>query len=121
MSAIQNKSFELAKEIVGIYKILTREKREYVLSKQLLRSGTSVGANAAEAGAGHTKKDFIFKMNLSYKEAQETLFWLRLLKETGYIDPNRVKYPLELCNEVCKILCAIIKTANNSLQNPENL
>ena len=115
MNIIQEKSFELAKEIVVIYQYLTHEKREYVLSRQLLRSGTSIGANAAEAGAGQTRKDFISKMNISYKEAQETLFWLRLLKETGMIEESRVNRASDLSVEVCKILWSIIKTATNNL------
>jgi four helix bundle protein len=117
MNIIQEKSFELAKEIVVIYQYLTHEKREYVLSRQLLRSGTSIGANAAEAGAGQTRKDFISKMNISYKEAQETLFWLRLLKETGYLNHSNSDHVMKLCEEVCRILCAILKTANNNLNN----
>ena len=118
MGLIQEKSFLLSKEIVILYKILTKEKKEYVLSKQLLRSGTSVGANASEGGAAQTKKDFVFKMNLSYKEAQETLFWLRLLVETGYLNDTNAGYAVKLCDEVCRILCAIIKTANDNLKEP---
>jgi four helix bundle protein len=118
MGLIQEKSFLLSKEIVLLYKILTKEKKEYVLSKQLLRSGTSVGANVSEGGAAQTKKDFVFKMNLSYKEAQETLFWLKLLKETGYLTDSNSRTALKLCEEVCRILCAILKTANNNLQEP---
>ena len=117
MGLIQEKSFLLSREIVSVYTCLTREKKEYVLSRQLLRSGTSVGANAAEAGAAQSKKDFICKMNISYKEAQETLFWLRLLKETGYLNHSNSDHVMKLCEEVCRILCAILKTANNNLNN----
>ena len=115
---IQEKSFELAKEIVFLYQNLTREKHEYILSKQLIRSGTSVGANTAEGVAGQSKKDFSHYMNIGYKESRETYFWLSLLKTTGYLTSEKADPVLSLCDEVIRILCAILKTTNeNSLKN----
>ncbi len=111
---IREKSFCLAKEIVMIYQYLTREKREYVLSKQILRSGTSVGANIAEGIAGQTKKDFRRKMSIAYKEARETDFWLRLLCETGYLTKEKANPSLKICDEVIRILFAILKTSSQS-------
>lgn len=78
-------SFDFAVKIVELFKQLYSEKREFVLSKQLLRAGTSIGANVAEAQRGQSKVDFISKMNIALKEANETDYWLRLLNRTGYI------------------------------------
>ena len=83
-NVIKEKSFEFAKEIVYLYKVLA-EKREYVLSKQLLRSGTSIGANIREAEHAQSKADFIHKLSISLKEANETEYWLDLLFETRYL------------------------------------
>jgi four helix bundle protein len=109
---IKDKSFDFAKEIVFLYQFLTKEKREYTLSKQLLRSGTSVGANVAEGIAGQSKKDFSHYLNISYKESRESFFWLSLLKETGYINPERADPVLGKCDEIIRILCAILRTVN---------
>ena len=84
-NVIKEKSFEFAKEIVYLYKVLA-EKREYVLSKQLLRSGTSIGANIREAEHAQSKADFIHKLSISLKEANETEYWLDLLFETKYLN-----------------------------------
>jgi four helix bundle protein len=81
---IQQKSFAFAIRIVNLYKFLTTEKKEYVLSKQLLRSGTSVGANIEESIGGQSEKDFISKISIAYKEARESMYWLKLLKATDY-------------------------------------
>ncbi len=77
------RTFEFSVQIIGLYKYLQNEKREYTLGKQLLRSGTSIGAFVAEATAAQSKQDFIAKMSISLKEARETNYWLRLLKRTG--------------------------------------
>ena len=82
---IQQKSFLFAIRIINLYKHLTNEKKEFVLSKQILRSGTSIGANIEESIGGQSDKDFLSKISISYKEARETIYWLKLLKETGYI------------------------------------
>ena len=115
---IKEKSFDLAKEVVFLYQFLLKEKHEYTLSKQLLRSGTSVGANIAEGVAGQSRKDFCHCLNIAYKESRETYFWLSLLKATGYLLPEKAEPVLSLCDEVIRILCSILKTTNeNSLKN----
>ena len=108
---VKEKSFELAKEIVFLYQYLTREKHEYVLSKQLLRSGTSVGANISEGAAGQSKRDFCNRMSIAYKESRETEFWLSLLCATGYLSTDKANAGMIKCDEVIRILHAILKTA----------
>jgi len=83
---VQDKSYSFAKGIVRLYQHLSSEKKEYNLSKQILRSGTSIGANVEEAIGGISKKDFVAKMSISYKEARETKFWLNLLSDSGYLE-----------------------------------
>ena len=85
---VLEKSFAFAVRIVKLYKYMMEEKREFTLAKQVLRSGTSVGANIEEAVGGYTKKDFRAKMSIAYKEIRETKYWLRLLKETEYLSPE---------------------------------
>ncbi len=85
---IQVKSYAFSLKIVKLYKQLVDEKREYVLSKQLLRSGTSIGANIEEAIGGQYEKDFYAKLTISYKEARETKYWLRLLKDSSYLEED---------------------------------
>ncbi len=82
---IQVKSFAFAVRIVNVYKYLTTDKKEFILSKQLLRSGTSIGANIEEAIGGQSDKDFLSKISIAYKEARESIYWIKLLKETEYI------------------------------------
>ncbi len=101
---IKDKSFELAREIVFIYQFLTNEKREYVLSKQILRSGTSVGANVCEGVAGQSKKEFINRLSISYKEARETEFWLNLLCSTGYLTNEKAQASAKICDEVIVLM-----------------
>ena len=111
-SVIQVKSFELAKEIVFLYQYLTREKSEYILSKQVLRSGTSVGANVAEGASGQTKRDFCHRFSIAYKEARETGFWLKLLCETGYLTKEKADPVITRCDEVIRILFTILRTSS---------
>jgi four helix bundle protein len=111
---IKEKSFSFSKEIVFLYQYLIKEKNEYVLSKQLLRAGTSVGANTAEGVAGQSRKDFIHCLNIAYKEARETFFWISLLKETNYLSSEKADPVLSKCDEVIRILCSIIKTTNKN-------
>jgi four helix bundle protein len=87
-NVILTKSFDFALRIVSMYQHLSAEKKEFVLSKQVLRSGTSVGANIEEAIGGISKADFKAKMSIAYKEARETDYWLRLLRDSGYIDAH---------------------------------
>ncbi len=113
---ILDKSYKFSLMIIELYKFLNEEKREYVLSKQLLRSGTSIGANVNEAQAAISKKDFISKMSISSKEARESKYWLMLLKDSGYIDINKQKVQ-NLFNEIdslIKILTSIVKTGQQN-------
>ena len=110
-NVIKDRSFELAIEIVLVYQYLIREKHEYVLSKQVLRSGTSVGANISEAVAAQSKKEFCYRLSISYKESRETEFWLKLLCSTGYLTKEKATAALNKCDEVNKILYAILKTS----------
>jgi len=114
-SIIQNKSFEFALSVIGLYKQLISQ-NEYVLSKQLLRSGTSIGANVEEARAGQTKKDFIAKMSIASKEARETLYCLRLLQESNLTSID-CSLQLRQCNEVINILTAIVKTSQQNINS----
>ena len=109
---IENKSFEFAVRIVGLYKYLTSEKREFVMAKQLLRCGTSIGANVAEAEKGQTKADFNAKMNVALKEANETYYWLRLLSRTGYLNDKAFLSMERDIREILSIITAICKKTN---------
>ena len=103
-NVIQEKSFAFAIRIVNAYKYLKFEKQEFVLSKQMLRSGTSIGANVEEAIGGQSKADFISKLSIAYKEARETVYWLRLLKATDYLTQSEAESMLTDAEELCKIL-----------------
>ncbi len=119
-SIVYEKAFEFAVEVIKLYKYLSGEKKEYVLSKQILRSGTSIGANIKEALQGQTKKDFIYKINISLKEASETEYWLELLRASNYIDQKTHEQLLTSCQELIKILTAIIKSSKLSNSRGEN-
>lgn len=108
-SIIKEKSFNFALDIINLYKEL-KEKNEFIISKQLLRSGTSIGANIEEAGAAQTKKDFISKISIASKEARETKYWLNLLQKSQLVSNNFDKYLLDI-EEIIKILTSIIKTS----------
>jgi four helix bundle protein len=105
---IQEKSFKFAKDIVFLSKNLIEVKKEYVLSKQILKSGTSIGANVEEAIGGVSPKDFVSKFSISYKEARETKYWIKLLKECSYINTLEAKILEDKCEEILKILATII-------------
>ena len=108
-SIIGTKSFDFAIRIVRLYKYLTDEKKEYVLSKQLLRSGTSIGANARESKNAQSRKDFLNKLNIALKEADETEYWLELLYKTDYLTDEEYRSINEDNRELIKILITIIK------------
>lgn len=110
---IQHKSFAFAIRIVNLYKYLTSEKKEFVLSKQLLRSGTSVGANIEESIGGQSEKDFLSKISISYKEARESIYWLKLLQATDYLNQEQAENLLADAEEICKILGKIQITLKN--------
>ncbi|MEM7550418.1 MAG: four helix bundle protein [Bacteroidota bacterium] len=113
---IQDKSYAFAIRIVSAYKFLAEKKKEFVLSKQLLRCGTSIGANVEEAEGGISKKDFRAKMSIAYKEARETSYWLRLLKDTNNLSIKFFDSMHADCQELCKILYTIIKNSETSKQ-----
>ena len=110
---IRTKSFEFALTIVHLSQKL-RQNKEFILSKQLLRSGTSVGANIEEADVAQSKKDFIAKMSIALKEARETQYWLRLLDSTKIVEMDFSSY-LQNIQEIERILTAILKTSRNHL------
>jgi four helix bundle protein len=107
---LQNKSYDFALQIVNLSKQLIKENREYVLSKQVLRSGTSVGANIVEANGAISKADFSAKMSIAYKECLETKYWLSLLKDSGDLDQKIFKDLFAKADEIAKILFSILKT-----------
>ena len=104
---IINKSFQFAIKIVKQYKILCEVKREFILSKQMLRSGTSIGANVREAHNAESKMDFIHKMGIAQKEASEVLYWIELLYETGYLSKEEYNTLLNDATELIKIIKSI--------------
>ena len=108
---VEQKSFLFAVRIVKLCNYLRDTKKEYTLSKQLLRSGTSIGANIAEAQQAQSRADFISKMNIALKEAVETNYWLRLLQATDYLTDSEFSSIFNDCRELEKMLTAIIKTA----------
>ena len=107
---IQEKSFDFAIRIINLYKFLQKEKNEFVLSKQILRSGTSIGANIEEGIGGQSDKDFFAKLNISYKETRETIYWLKLLLATDYLTKEIAESMLNDAEEIAKILAKIILT-----------
>ena len=108
---IEEKSFAFAVRIVNLYKHLNENKREFVLSKQLIRSGTSIGANVAEAEQAQSTPDFVSKMNIALKEASETKYWIRLLASTDYLTEAEADSILNDCVELEKILVSIVKSS----------
>jgi four helix bundle protein len=106
---IQSKSFSFAVRIVKLYKYLCEEKQEYVLSKQLLRSGTSIGANVREAKRAQSMPDFGMKLSISLKEAEESLYWIELLKATDYLTDEQYNSMYGDCEELVKLLSAATK------------
>ena len=109
---VKDKSFQLAVRIVNLSKYLQSEK-EFVLSKQILRSGTSIGANIRESQNAQSPADFIHKLSISQKEADETLYWLELLKETKYITEDEFLSLESDLLEIIKLLCSILKTSKS--------
>ena len=101
------KSFAFAVRVVKAYKFLVEEKKEYVLSKQFLRSGTAIGANVEEAVGGQSKADFLAKLSISYKEARETKYWLRLLLATDFFDEKQAQSLISDTEELLRIIGTI--------------
>ena len=109
---IENRSFDFAVRVVKLYRLLTEEKKEYVLSKQFLKSGTSIGANIAEAQKAQSFADFNAKMNIALKEANETDYWLRLLYKTEYLNKKEFNSIYNDIKEIIAILVSICKKTN---------
>lgn len=105
-----DKSFKFAIRVVNLYKHLSNNKKEYILSKQLLKCGTSIGANINEAQEGQSRADFISKLSIALKEARETKYWIELLKETNYLTDKEANSILKDLVELIKLLVTIIKT-----------
>jgi len=108
-SLIQEKTYAFALSIIELYRLLIR-KNEYVMSKQLLKAGTSVGANVEEALAGQSRPDFLSKMSIASKEARESNYWLRLLRDSGIIEREHLQKPLAESKEIVCMLTSIVKT-----------
>ena len=115
---IQLKSYAFAVNVIKLCRKIIAEQREYDLGRQLLRSGTSIGANVEEAIGAHSEKDFIARMTIVYKESRETNYWLRLLRDTQIIDQHIAKNFMTDCEEIIKITTAILKTMKQKNQNP---
>jgi len=113
---VVEKSYQLAISIVRLYQHLSATKKEFVLSKQLLRSGTSIGANVEEAVGAQSRADFIAKMSIAYKEARETDYWLRLLRDTDYLNQTEFENMQAEAKSVCRIIASILI----SLKSPQS-
>lgn len=118
-SILKSKSKSFALRIIKMYNYLCDEKKEYVMSKQVLRSGTSIGANIAETFYAQSEADFIAKLYISRKEAGETIYWIELLKESSYLGCDEADSMIKDCDELLKILTSSIKTMK-SKQSPRN-
>ena len=114
-STVAQKSRLFAVRIIRLYQYLTAEQKEYVLSKQLLRSGTSIGANIAESECAFSRKDFLAKMYVAFKECNETLYWLDLLHDTDYLTDTAYSSIRADCKELHKILASITKSTKESI------
>ncbi len=119
---ILDKTFAFAVRIVNLYKYLTisASQKEFVISKKLLRSGTSIGANAEEAIGGISAADFINKLSIAYKEARETNYWIRLLQKTGYLSELETQSLLTDLDDISNILAKIQITTKNNIQKKNN-
>jgi four helix bundle protein len=115
-SVIHVKSYSFAIRIVKLYQYLIKERKEYSLAKQILKSGTSIGANIEEATGGYSKKEFLSKLSISYREARETHYWLRILFDTNYIDKKLFESLLKDCEEILRILSRIQLNTKESLK-----
>jgi len=114
-SIIREKSFNFALEIIKLYKQL-RGQKEYVISKQLLRSATSIGANVVEAEAAQSKRDFVSKMSIASKEARETEYWLKLLHKSDLVNIPLQDYMSEI-NQIINIITKIVKTTSENIKS----
>ena len=111
-NVIQEKSYAFALRVVALYRHLISTGNGYVLTRQLLKSGTSIGANIEEAIGGQSRRDFQAKIAIAYKEARESRYWLRLLRDSAYLTGSQSQSMLDDCNELLKIMGSIQKTPN---------
>jgi len=118
-SILKTKSYNFALRIVRFFQFLRKEKKEYVLSKQILKSGTAIGALIREAEFGQSRADFVNKMHISLKEANETDYWLNILRDTGYINDKMFQSLDDDCQELIRLLVATVKTAKKRITNGE--
>ena len=118
---VAEKSYAFAIRMVKCYKYLTQEQKEFIISKQLLRSGTSIGANVEEAIGGQSEKDFYAKMTIAYKEARETNYWIRILRDTEFIDNIMAESLLADSEEILKLIGSILKTMKSKFHNSQFL
>ncbi|MFA6571513.1 MAG: four helix bundle protein [Bacteroidota bacterium] len=116
-NVVQDKSYKFALRIIKLYQFLYNKKKEFVLSKQVLRSGTAVGALIEEGIHAESKSDFIHKINIAYKEAKETYYWIRLLRDSGIIDKKSSDSILNDCEELNKLLTQILITSRKNLKS----
>jgi four helix bundle protein len=116
-NVIVDKSYSFALRIVKLYKYFIEEKREFVLSKQIVRSGTSIGANVEEAVGGYSEKEFLSKITIGYKEARETHYWLRLMRDSEFLDEKLANSLIHDAEELLKILGSISLTMKNKLKD----
>ena len=116
-SIVYDKAFNFAIKIVKLYKYLCENKKEFILSKQLIRSGTSIGANIAEGLEGQSTKDFVSKLSIALKEAVESRYWIDLLKETEYLTEEQYNIINNDITELIKMLTRIIKTTKEKMIN----
>lgn len=119
-SILKEQSFEFALQAIALYKILVEERKEYVMSKQLLRSGTSIGANIREAQNAQSSADFIHKLYISQKECDESLYWLELLFHSKYIKDKEYNELTTKANSILKMLKSAILTTKQKNSNPQN-
>lgn len=112
---LRDKSYKFALRIVKLYQYLADEKKEFVMSKQVLRSGTSIGANIEESNQAQSKSDFIHKLSISQKESFETHYWIRLLRDSSFLPEKVANSLLEDCAEIQKLITSSIKTAKKNL------
>ncbi len=111
---VVEKSYDFSVRIAKLYRFLCEKKKENILSRQVLRSGTSIGANVEEAIGGVSRKDFLNKLSIAYKEARETHYWLRILRDVEYLNQNMFDSLIKDCDEVTRIIFSIIRTSKNN-------
>jgi four helix bundle protein len=114
-SIVEEKSYKFALRIIKLNSYLLNEKREFILGKQILRCGTSVGANVREAGQAESKQDFIHKLNIALKETSETEYWINLLYDSNIIEKKAYDSLIKDCTEILKLLTSIVKTSRSNL------